>query len=325
MREGSLPGLGPGARAALILLFLALEATWKMGLEGKRPKAPDLAKAARALRDGRSRFGKALRQALEENLELLLPWAPEEVRDEPPPKRAEALRRHLVRSATGYRPRDLWRELLRAVERGWPGTLGAFSWVCGDSPCLPQNPELALALIPLPAMGEAFFATVEKGNSLGSRSLLERATSALFVFGFLGYGEAFPYEGHICGFFRPAKPLHALCKDGQAFLFADRWGTLLEAERKRNLSQVRLRAYLGPEEEVLLPSPNLRSLLEGWYAFAQSLLNAYLAHGGPLYPSKDSSSGYDWDLVKEYHEAILRGLREGRCPFLFAPGAGVGT
>ncbi|BDG17692.1 hypothetical protein [Thermus brockianus] len=323
MRRGSLHGLGPKARAALILLFLALEAIREMGPDGKPPKVPDLARAARALDDGRSRFGQALREALEKNLELFLPWAPKEVQAQPPPKRAGALRRHLVRSAAGYRSRDLWREVLRAVAKGWRLSSGAPSCQSGGCVCLPPRPEVLLALIPLPAMGEAFFATIAEHNRLKSRSLLEGATGAHFAFGFLGYGEAFPFVRDICGMFQPVANLRSMCEDGRAILFADGRGDLLEAARGQHPGQVRLRAYLNADGDVRLPSPSLQSLLEPWYALAYPLLDAYLAKGGPLYASSDS--GYDWDLVEEYHEAILRGWREGRCPFPSAHGTGVAT
>ncbi|MCS6868078.1 hypothetical protein [Thermus sp.] len=306
--------LGPKGRAALILLFLALEANRALAGETKprRREPPDLARVARALDSGRGAWGKALLQALEDHLPSLLPLAPEEVRARPKGQQARALRRHLVRTATGYRPRDLWREVLEGVGKLLPNPSPEANALL-ECRCLPGAPEVVLALVPVPGLGEAFFQVMAARNAL-RREELEAATANLFVFGFLRDGRLPRFQGWPSRVFRQLDPLKVAIGNQPpwAYLHVRVRGNLLEAEGGGN-GEVHLRAYLDYNQDLPLPSPHLGQVLADWYPFASAVVASYLGCGGPLHGNGDQ--GYDWDLVQEYHEAILRGLREGRCPF----------
>lgn len=299
--------LGPKGRATLCLLFLALEALGTLGETRWSQGVPDLPKVARALKDGRGRLGTALRRALEKHLDLLLPFVPEEIGRLPKTKRASALRRYLAQEVGGYKAWDLWRELLRGINDALPD-LGKPLPDSRGCVCLPLVPEAILALLPFPVLGVAFFQALANSWRFQNERLQE-ATAAHFVYGFVRQEERFPFNKGAADLFRDIKPLRKEGDMDWAYLDCDAKGTVLEAKRK-DANTLCLSAYL--EEDTRLKGTRLRKHLKMWYEFADVLAAHYLRCGGSLHPG---NGGYDWDLIEEYHEAILRWLRDGRCPF----------
>lgn len=282
----------PKERKGLILLAVALEA-WHRGCGTHYLQ--DLERLAKDLKRGGDGCLKEVLRSAGGSLRSLLP---DHYKHQP---LLDGLRSYLSGDASGYRARDLWRAFLRRLGQGAEAKAPALD--CLGPP--PAVPEFLLALLPVPAMHRALVRTLGRAHGVAEGDL-EASLSALFAY--LYVRSATCQKSWHPLLFQGKGDLDAGHQDGYAWLVRRKGGeTIAEAEERE------LRAHLKWDQP--LASPRLVDVMRGWYEVADAMLGTFPLESGKVFCGPE---GYDWDLVEEYHEAVLEALRDGVWPRFFA-------
>lgn len=333
----------PVERKALVFLALTM-AWWHGASQQERSEVLRWINRPGELRKALQSRSLSLGALSEETLGEIVPLLPEESQR----KEAEsALSRGDVKGCLrvfreylggkwNYPARELaWTflaRMLKAPSSVKPPDLG----VSCAPPCrAPCRAELILALLPLLPLRKAFFALLSSSWDLED-CLIQEAVSPLFLYGFirdahaaLGWPPLFRSSG-CCECKSDCSGSEVLqltwCEGEQEpVVILKREEESPQGKDKRQ----RLRAFLWNSESFeaeVLPSPNLAHrhgrkamVLTQWFQLANGVLEAFLSccskdflpcHGKDFL----SCHGVDEDLVREYHEAMVRALETGGCP-----------